>query len=255
MSKKILLIEDEYDLADNICKILELSGFSVSHAENGKEGLAAAEKELPDLIISDIMMPGLDGFKLKEKLNLNGKTSLIPFIFLTAKVEYSDLRKGMSLGADDYIFKPFQASDLIKTINIRLNKVDQFRARINNEEIDIPENGKLNIDDNLMFRINNESSFVRLERIRFIEAQRQLYSVVLKNQKTIILRKTLNYWEKILPENYFIRIHRSTIVNVNEIDKVKNINSGRAKVLLSSPLVELDVSRRYSSKIRDQFLT
>ncbi len=254
MSKKILLIEDEYDLADNICKILELSGFSVSRAENGTEGLAAAEKELPDLIISDIMMPGLDGFKLKEKLNLNGKTSLIPFIFLTAKVEYSDLRKGMGLGADDYIFKPFKASDLIKTINIRLNKVDQFRARINNEEINIPEKGKLNIDDNLMFRINNESSIVRLERIRFIEAQRQYSTVVLKNQKKIILRKTLNYWEQILPENYFIRIHRSTIVNVSEIDKVKNSNSGRVKVLLSSPQVELDVSRRYSSKIRNQFL-
>uniref|UniRef100_UPI00262E27C2 response regulator transcription factor n=1 Tax=Hydrotalea sp. TaxID=2881279 RepID=UPI00262E27C2 len=116
MSKKILLIEDNPDMRENTAEILQLANYIVKTAENGKEGVALAEEENFDLIICDIMMPVLDGYGVLHLLSKNKKTKAIPFIFLTAKVDRDDLRKGMELGADDYITKPFKISELIGAI-------------------------------------------------------------------------------------------------------------------------------------------
>lgn len=124
--KKILIIEDNPDVRENTAEILELSNYEVVTAENGKEGVKAASEALPDLIICDVMMPELDGFGVLRILSQNPVTATIPFIFLTAKTEKSDFRKGMSLGADDYITKPFDDVDLLNAIEIRLNKHEKF---------------------------------------------------------------------------------------------------------------------------------
>src|SRR5690349_2753 len=100
--KKILLIEDNEDLRQNTAEILELANYEVLAAENGLKGMEAAVEFHPDLIICDIMMPGLDGFEVLDALNKKGPTKSIPFIFLTAKSERKDFRKGMESGADDY---------------------------------------------------------------------------------------------------------------------------------------------------------
>ncbi|GAB4414124.1 MAG: hypothetical protein OHK0039_21700 [Bacteroidia bacterium] len=120
--KKILLIEDNPDMRDNTSEILELADYSVLTASNGKEGVALAKTEKPDLIICDIMMPELDGFGVLRMLDKNPETAAIPFIFLTAKAEKSDFRKGMNLGADDYITKPFDDVELLDAIEMRLKK-------------------------------------------------------------------------------------------------------------------------------------
>ena len=119
---KILVIEDNLDIRENIQEILELAGFDTVGAENGKEGVQLAVSELPDLILCDIMMPELDGYGVLHILSKNDDTLGIPFIFLTAKAEKSDVRRGMNLGADDYITKPFDESDLLTTIDNRLKK-------------------------------------------------------------------------------------------------------------------------------------
>ena len=124
--KKILIIEDNQDVRENIAEILELSNYDVVTAENGKTGLKLAGELLPDLIICDVMMPELDGFGVLRILGQNPITSHIPFIFLTAKTEKSDFRKGMSLGADDYITKPFDDVELLNAIEVRLRKHEQF---------------------------------------------------------------------------------------------------------------------------------
>jgi CRP-like cAMP-binding protein/CheY-like chemotaxis protein len=124
--KKILIIEDNPDVRENTAEILELSNYEVVTAENGKEGVKAASEALPDLIICDVMMPELDGFGVLRILSQNPVTASIPFIFLTAKTEKSDFRKGMSLGADDYITKPFDDVDLLNAIEVRLNKHEKF---------------------------------------------------------------------------------------------------------------------------------
>ncbi len=120
--KKILLIEDNKDVRENTAEILKLAQYSVITAQNGKEGVELAQKEKPDLIICDIMMPVLDGHGALHLLSKNDETSSIPFIFLTAKAERSDFRKGMEMGADDYLTKPFDDVELLNAIESRLKK-------------------------------------------------------------------------------------------------------------------------------------
>lgn len=122
--KKILLIEDNKDVRENTADILSLEKFEVITAENGMVGVEKALSSLPDMIICDIMLPELDGYGVFEQLSSNPKTARIPFIFLTAKAEKTDRRKGMNLGADDYLTKPFEENELLEAIASRLKKHD-----------------------------------------------------------------------------------------------------------------------------------
>ncbi len=125
--KKILLIEDNEDIRNNTAEILELSNYIVIMAENGKVGVQKALEFLPDLIICDIMMPVLDGYGVLHAVHKNETIKNIPFIFLTARSERSELRKGMELGADDYISKPFTGTELLNAIDSRLKKHDEIK--------------------------------------------------------------------------------------------------------------------------------
>lgn len=124
----ILLIEDNDEVRDNTTEILELANYRVFAAANGKEGVNMALKHLPDLIICDIMMPELDGFGVIHLLSKHDQTAKIPFIFLSAKNDRSDIRKGMELGADDYLTKPFDDIELLNAIEIRLKKINKLKA-------------------------------------------------------------------------------------------------------------------------------
>ena len=125
--KKILIIEDNDEVRENIAEILELSNYKIVTAENGKTGAKKALKEIPDLIICDIMMPVLDGYGVLHLLNQHTETYGIPFIFLTAKSEKTDLRKGMEMGADDYITKPFDGIELLNAVETRLKKAEAVK--------------------------------------------------------------------------------------------------------------------------------
>lgn len=118
----ILVIEDERAIRSNLVKILTHSGFQVLAAENGSIGIDLAKTHLPDLIICDILMPEVDGYEVLTALRHCPETVSIPFIFLSAKVDRSDIRQGMNLGADDYLTKPFTAREMIETIHSRLSK-------------------------------------------------------------------------------------------------------------------------------------
>lgn len=125
--KKILLIEDNKDVRENTAEILTLAQYDVITAKNGKEGVELVQSQKPDLIICDIMMPVLDGHGVLHMLSKNEETSSIPFIFLTAKAERNDFRKGMEMGADDYLTKPFDDVELLNAIESRLKKNDILR--------------------------------------------------------------------------------------------------------------------------------
>jgi DNA-binding response OmpR family regulator len=126
--KKILIIEDNPDIRENTAEILALANYQTLTAENGKIGIETAQREKPDLIICDIMMPELDGFGVLHVLNKDPDLADVPFIFLTAKGERNDIRKGMESGADDYLTKPFDDTELLNAIETRLRKHD-IRAR------------------------------------------------------------------------------------------------------------------------------
>lgn len=118
----ILVIEDHDDVRENMVELLEIANYRVITASGGKEGVRLATHEKPDLILCDIMMPELDGYGVLHILSKKFETAHIPFIFLTAKAEKSDVRKGMTLGADDYLVKPFDETDLLNAIEVRLKK-------------------------------------------------------------------------------------------------------------------------------------
>jgi len=128
--KTILLIEDNEEIRENMGEILELSSYKVLTAADGKEGVALAIQNKPDLIVCDIMMPVLDGYGVIHMLQKNNDTQNIPFIFLTAKAERAEIRKGMELGADDYITKPFNGTELLNAVESRLRKSELIRKEI-----------------------------------------------------------------------------------------------------------------------------
>ncbi|MBL0145083.1 MAG: response regulator [Chitinophagaceae bacterium] len=126
--KCLLLIEDNAEIRENTAEILQLAGYLVATAENGKIGVELALQKKPDLIICDIMMPVLDGYGVLHLINKNPDLKGIPFIFLTAKAERSDFRKGMEMGADDYITKPFSDIELLNAVESRFNKIEVLKT-------------------------------------------------------------------------------------------------------------------------------
>lgn len=129
MSNTILLIEDDLALRENTAELLELQGYNVLTAPNGRVGIESAKANMPDLIVCDIMMPEADGYEVLQTLSASPDTSGIPFIFLSAKTEHKEVRKGMDLGADDYLTKPFEEQELVSAIESRLAKSTLLAAR------------------------------------------------------------------------------------------------------------------------------
>jgi len=126
--KKILVIEDEPGVRENIAEILQLSGYKVMKACDGPTGVVMAGSDLPDLILCDIAMPGRDGYEVLHLLHGNSLTEGIPFIFLTASTEKEDIRKGMAAGADDYLTKPFEGIELLRSVEACLKKREPRRT-------------------------------------------------------------------------------------------------------------------------------
>lgn len=140
---KILVIEDEDSVRENILDLLEAENFETLSAPDGKIGIELAISQVPDLILCDLMMPNVDGYEVLKKLHEEAATATIPFIFLTARTAKSDLRKGMDLGADDYLTKPFTRSELLNAIISRLEKKElnlkYFSIENNNTARFLPE--------------------------------------------------------------------------------------------------------------------
>ncbi|MFO7674621.1 MAG: response regulator [Lutibacter sp.] len=166
--KKVLLIEDDIVVRENTAELLELANYKVFTAANGKIGVAEAKKQLPDIILCDIMMPELNGYGVLQILSKEHETKHIPFIFLSAKTEHKDIRKGMDMGADDYITKPFDESELFSAIESRLARI----AIINENE---EKEGKFKIDftDSQLKTLNQLKNFFveNVEEFSFIPGE------------------------------------------------------------------------------------
>jgi PAS domain S-box-containing protein len=137
-SKTILVIEDDQNIRESIIDLLETSNFNVISAPNGKEGLALAIEKVPDLILCDVMMPLMDGYEVIQAVRNEKTLKDVPFIFLSAKSQKTDMRKGMDLGADDYLTKPFRAQELFDAVETRIwkNEVGQQELRDTKVELE-----------------------------------------------------------------------------------------------------------------------
>lgn len=163
--RSILLIEDNTEVRENTAEILQLASYRVFTAPNGKAGVEIAKVEKPDLIICDIMMPELDGYGVLHLLSRDPNTAGIPFIFLTAKTEKEDFRKGMNLGADDYLTKPFDDLTLLDAIEMRLRKTDTLRKTFQKDAEGLTEfinEARNNGDLNQL--LNGDRKVIRLKK-------------------------------------------------------------------------------------------
>jgi len=169
--KTILLIEDNKDMRENIVEILNLANYDVLATNNGKDGVRLAKEKKPDLIVCDIMMPELDGYEVLYLLSQNASTADIPFIFLTAKTEKKDVRKGMSMGADDYITKPFEGMDLLAAIEMRLKKSEIFRKEIQRNAEGLNEffSAAKGVEELEKFSANRKPRLVKKKSVIYME--------------------------------------------------------------------------------------
>ncbi|MDX9924848.1 MAG: response regulator [Ignavibacteriaceae bacterium] len=247
--KKILIIEDELPVRMGIKDLLEIKNYKVFDTGSGKEGLKIAEEELPDLIICDIKMPEMDGYSVLKKISENENLATIPFIFLTAKTEMTDLRYGMNLGADDYIVKPFLAKDLYKAIEVRINKNEK-----NNEAIDTKHNSEKQqtkkLQEHLFITEGNKPQIIKIQDIECITAFNEYTNVYVCNSKKFVIRKSLREWESVLPNTMFIRIHRSTIINYEHVDRIEKFYARSYLVYLKNIKQPFVISQRYLSKLK-----
>jgi DNA-binding LytR/AlgR family response regulator len=250
---KVLVIENEESVRKTITDLLEIKEYNVFSASGGKEGVKLAKELIPDLILCDIMMPDYDGYKVLKKLLAESKTALIPFIFITAKAEMSDLRLGMELGADDYIVKPFKAKELYKAIETRLAKHKSLLKQLKETKVSGKKslnNIKLKKDGYVFVEIGKEPHFIQVKDIKCATAFGDYSNILMGNGDKIIVRKTLtSLWEN-LPDELFVRIHHSTIINLNQVDKLVKMENQSYKVYLVNIKEAFTISRRYASKLK-----
>jgi len=233
---------------------LQTKNFKVFTASDGEEGVRLAKKIIPDLIVSDVMMPKMTGHQVISELRKTEELAAIPFIFLTAKNEVSDLRTGMDLGADDYLFKPFVAAELLKAVETRLSRFDVIRLA--GPGTDQPEeelSRTYAADDRLFVKINNKQHVIKVGDILCIKAAGEYSTIFMPSGEKVLVRKLMKQWEKQLPANLFVRVHRAVIINVGNIDHVEKWYNRSYVVVLRNFKERIVISQRYFSKIKSRF--
>ena len=249
--EKILIIDDEVDLRDGVKSALELNNYEVFCAGNGKQGFEIAKEIKPNLILCDIMMPDKDGYWVLENVRKDQTLATVPFVFITAKVERADLRKGMDLGADDYLTKPFKVAELLKAIEVRLEKNEAFSTNISSTNIKLD---KIEKDKFVFLDTGKSIEPIQINNIECILADNIYTQVFIPDRKFITVRKSLAEWEKILPENTFVRIHRGTIINLNYIKSIEKWFNQTMIIHMQNYNKPVTMSRSYSAKLKDKFI-
>lgn len=222
---KILVIEDNKDLCEDIVEMLDLEGYEAFKAENGKIGIKIAQREHPDLIICDIMMPEMNGFEVLEILRANSDTAVIPFIFLTAKTERLDMRQGMVLGADDYLTKPFDVDELLNSIATQLQKRDDMNADVDRRMEQLRENIVTALPHELRISLN---TIIGYSDILQAEAQ------ILRPDQVILWSGHIHdaaYRIYHLVENYLYYVRLQMMIEKGESIKVEEIIGNIAPII------------------------
>ncbi|MFT6245271.1 MAG: two-component system LytT family response regulator [Salibacteraceae bacterium] len=236
----ILIVEDDINIRESLQEIFELSGYEVSTAQNGKLGYDSIMENCPDLVICDVDMPELDGFELLQAINQRLKNAIIPpFLFLTAKVEAKDLRQGMNLGADDYIFKPFDHKDILRSVRLRLDKRSKLMQNGNMKQISV-NNAAF---DKLALPCDEGLILVSFDEIIKCQADRAYCSFHLTNGQSILVSKSMKEFEQLLLDNNFIKVHKSTIVNINYAKKYLRGKGGQL-IMSDASIVYVSVRKK-----------
>jgi two-component system LytT family response regulator len=241
--EKILIVEDEQGIRETLQDILELAGYQVCTAKNGKEGYEAIISSHPDLVICDVNMPEMDGFELLGAINQRLKDENIPpFIFLTAKTDKQDIRNGMNLGADDYILKPSSFNEVLKIIRLRLDKRQKLLKLGNPSTME----AAIKAFDKLALPCDDGLELIPFSKIIKCQADRAYCNFHLSDNRKILVSKPMKDFEEVLISKQFVKVHKSTIVNVNFADKFVR---GKGGYLLMSDGSSVNVSVRKKEEL------
>jgi len=235
---KVLVVDDERLARKDIISMLnELPNIDIiGEAEDVPSALKAIQELNPDIVFLDIQMPGQTGFDLVEQVDFKGK-----IIFVTAYDEYA--LRAFEINALDYLMKPVTPKRLKKSID-----------RIQYETIDKPKTfTPLKYTDRLFTTIGNKMQFLKIESIVLITSDGDYTHVYTHNNKKGLVTKTMKEWEERLPEKYFCRIHRNSIINIEYIDEVEKWFNYSFRVKLKGIEEPVVISRRYSKKLKDIF--
>lgn len=261
--KKILIIEDNYDLAQNTLLFLKEYGYDVLSCPNGKEGLKVMLNYQPDLILCDIMLPDINGYKILSEIKKLENPIPPIVIYITAKTQRDDIRKGMTLGADDYITKPFTFDELLRSIDGQIKKRSKILQLIEkdtsskimtgqNVQKSIPGETKkpLSYNGHIFIDVKKNPSYYPVKDLLMIKSMKDYTILIFTDGKKYIIRKLMKYWEKYLPNKEFIRIHRQTIINLNYIEKIERLSSNRFSISLKNYQNKVGASQRYGKRIK-----
>ncbi len=263
MPYHILIIEDDKLIRENILAILDEEGFVAVAIPDGEHILETITKQHFDVVLCDIMMPGRNGFDLLRliKKHLDPK-DVPPFIFLTAKIERNDLRKGMELGADDYLTKPFQLDELVKAIHTQIIKRQELLNEVHHtetsaqqtEEVTEPsleqKHVQLSYTESIFVDSHTGTRMLKLKDISHIQVKGDYSCINSSDSHQFYIRKPLTEWEGILPHEQFIKIHRSIIVNVEYIVKIEKWFNYTYQVYMLNVDTPFTISQRFSRALR-----
>lgn len=255
---KILIVEDTLEIREEIADILMMEGYNVLQAENGRVGYEKALNENPDLIISDILMPELNGIEMFKKLKKEARTDSIPLIFLSAKAEKNDIRAGMNLGAEDYLSKPVNIDDLVNAVKIKIKKQNFVKEKINEKTIELAnilQNQKNELDNyshlishGLKSSLRNVSDLLAWtqEELEDNAEQDSSFNIQLmgeKIEKMELLLVKLEQYNNITPESF-----KNGTININTIAErvIKEINN--------PPNVAIQINNELPSVLADEFM-
>ncbi len=237
---KILIVEDDLNIRESLSDLLEMSGYNVSTASNGRVGFEMIVDERPDLVLCDVNMPELDGFELLGAINQELKDEIMPvFLFLTAKVTKKDMRYGLSLGADDYILKPFEHQEILDIIKMRL---DKRKMLLSNGGSQVPQI-KLTLFNKIALPSEDGMVLIPFDNIIKCQADRAYCRFFIRDGRTILVSKSMKEFEEILLSHDFLKVHKSTIVNINCITKYISGRGGFLKMEDDS-LVSVSVRKK-----------
>ena len=250
--KKIFIIEDDNMLRENLVSLFEVENFKVFSSGNGKKGIELIKEVKPDFILCDVMLPDIDGYQIVKEIKSNDETRQTPFVFLTAKTDMKDLRNGMNLGADDYLTKPYDATELIHVVNTRI----ELNKPVKNEHEHTEDEpaGNISMGDFIFVQSSKQVKKIPVKEIVCIFASAEYSEVFTENSGKVLARKLMKSWEEILPSKNFIRIHKSIMINLSYLQKIEKWLNSSYKIYLFNYPEPLISSRRYSSKLRSKML-
>jgi DNA-binding response OmpR family regulator len=249
-----LVIESNLKFLNVVSKVLEDAGYEVFTADNGNDGLRLAASELPCLILCNMVLYGMTGFEVLEKVTADASTGAIPFVFFTADYNIEALKRGMELGVDSIIFKPFSVEELLNVVRIKINKLRLAERRAVTEYVGNPSSPDQNkAGETILLNINRKKKLVKKSDIEYIKALGPYSTVYLLDKGRILVRKLLKEWESILPYEEFMKIRRSAIININYIKDLEKCSSRSLRIVMQHSKESFITSQRFSVKVKARF--